>query len=240
MPFLNDIGQDDEVLQRPIWGVFALVKDNLERMLMTNIGWSLQLMPAIAALAFPQLPLVARVLLALYSAVMLTPATGILFVWMARVNQRETLRLEMLKEDFRTLALPSVLCLAPLFASLGLWYLLILLFGLAHVLLLDVLARFALIVLLMSAVYWGPLFAEYPDRSPLFLLRRSLLLVWRYPGTTLLTGLLALLIAGVGVLSIAGFFLIMPVVAALVLTRRSFILLAREDARLKRVKESRI
>src|SRR5579871_511321 len=119
MPFLDDIGPDDEALQRPIWGVFALVKDNLERVVAANVGWAIQLLPVIAALAFPQLPVAVRVLLLIYSAVVLTPATGILYVWMARVNQHEMLRLEMLKEDFRNLALPGLFCLAPLFGSLG-------------------------------------------------------------------------------------------------------------------------
>ncbi len=49
MPFFEDIGADDEVLHRPIWGAFALVKDNLERLIVANIGWSLQLLPAILA-----------------------------------------------------------------------------------------------------------------------------------------------------------------------------------------------
>ncbi len=231
MPFMDDIGADDEALRHPVWGVFALVKDNLERMVAANVGWSAQLLPAIAALAFPQLPTAARVLFMLYSAAMLTPASGVLFVWMARVNQHEALHLETLKEDFRRLALPSLLCLAPLFGLLGICYLVIVLLGLIHILLLDVLARFALLVLLVSALYWGPLFAAYPGRLPFFLLRQSLLLVWKYPAQTVGTGLLVLLALVIGIGSIAGFFLIAPVVAALLQTRRCFSLLARERAR---------
>src|SRR6266851_4940069 len=110
MPFFHDTGADDEALERPIWGVFALVKDNLERVMLANIGWALQLLPALAALAFPQLPLALRLVL------------------------------------------------------------------------LDTLARFLFIILLVCALHWGPLFAEYPGHSVFFLLRKSLLLVWRYPG----------------------------------------------------------
>lgn len=236
MPFLDDIGVDDEALQHPIWGAFGLLKDNLERVMMANVGWSLQVLPAIAALAFPQLPFVARLLLILYSTIALTPATGLLYTWMARVNQRETLRLEMLKEDFRNLALPSLLCLAPLFGLLGICYAAVVLLGLVHILLLDVLARFSLLVLLICALYWGPLFAEYPERSPLSILRQSLLLVWNYPGQTAVTGLLVVLIAVVGIISVAGFFLIAPVMVALLQTRRCFALLARERARQKKFK----
>lgn len=236
MPFLDDIGSDDEALQRPVWGVFALIRDNLERVMAANIGWSLQLFPAIAALAFPQLPAVVRVLLILYSALVFTPATGILFTWMARVNQHETLRLAMLKEDLRELALPSLLGLAPLFGLLGLCYLAIVLLGLAHILLLDVLARFTLLVLLVCALYWGPLFAEEPGRLPFSTLRQSLLLVWKYPGQTVATGLLAALVALIGFASLAGFFLIAPVIVALLQTRRCLALLARESARQKKFK----
>src|SRR5579875_3957515 len=152
MPFLDDIDPDDEALQRPIWGVFALVKDNLERVLVTNIGWAIQLLPAMAALAFPQLPLALRVILVAYSALMLTPATTLLFVSMAHVNQHELLRLEMLKEDARELLLPGLLCLTPLFGLLGIAYLAVVLLSFAHILLLDTLARFALLVLLASAI----------------------------------------------------------------------------------------
>ncbi len=237
MPFLDDIDPDDEALQRPIWGVFALVKDNLERVLVTNIGWAIQLLPAMAALAFPQLPLALRVILVAYSALMLTPATTLLFVSMAHVNQHELLRLEMLKEDARELLLPGLLCLTPLFGLLGIAYLAVVLLSFAHILLLDTLARFALLVLLASAIYWGPLFAEYPGRSSFFILRQSLLLLWRYPGASIGTGLLALLVMGAGVFSIAGFFLIAPVVAALLVTRRCFTLLVSERARQKRLQE---
>ena len=85
MPFLDDISADDEMLERPIWGAFALVKDNLERVMLANIGWALQLFPALGALAFPQLPLFLRLLLFFYSLTALAPATVLLYGWMARV-----------------------------------------------------------------------------------------------------------------------------------------------------------
>lgn len=234
MPFLNDIGADDEVLQRPIWGAFALVKDNLERVLLANVGWSTQLLPAIAALGFPELPAVIRVLLLLYSATALAPATAILYVWMARVSRGEMLRFEMLKEDVRALTLPSLTRMTPLFGLLGLSYIAILLLGFAHILLLDTLTRFAFLALLMCGQYWGPLFAEYPDRSPLFVLRNSFLLVWRYPGPTALTGLVVLLVAAFGFFTVMGLFVIVPALIALLQTRRCLELLIRQRARHKK------
>jgi hypothetical protein len=166
----------------------------------------------------------------------LVPATGLLFVWMGRICQQEPFRLEMFKEDIRALALPGFISLAPLFGSLGVCYLAILLLGLVHILLLDILVRFAFLLLWVCALYWGPLFAANPGRSPFFLLGQSLLLFWRYPGATVLTGLVALLAAALGVLSIGGFFLIVPVIIALLQTSRFYELMGRERTRRRRFK----
>jgi hypothetical protein len=236
MPFFHDTGADDEALERPIWGVFALVKDNLERVMLANIGWALQLLPALAALAFPQLPLALRLVLLFYSLTALAPATALLYIWMGRVCQGELLRLEMLKEDLREQLVPSLRRLAPLFGILGLSYVLIVLLSFAHLVLLDTLARFLFIILLVCALHWGPLFAEYPGHSVFFLLRKSLLLVWRYPGPTLLTGLVVLLVALLGLLTVVTFFVIAPAVLALLQTRRCLELLARERIRENRLK----
>src|SRR6185312_4614577 len=119
MPFLYDIDADDEALQRPILGVFAQVKDNLERLVLVNIGWSVQLFPALAALGFPQLPALVRACLFLYSLLALVPASALLFVWMARVAQGEMLRFELLKEDLRALAFVGMVRVAVLFGFLG-------------------------------------------------------------------------------------------------------------------------
>jgi hypothetical protein len=231
MPFFDDTGAEDEALARPIWGVFALLRENLERVMLANIGWALQLFPVFGALAFPQLPLALRIVMVFYSLTALAPATALLYVWMARVAQGEMLRLETFKDDLREFALPGLLRLAPLFGFLGLSYLLIILLSFAHILLLDTLARFLLMILLVCALYWGPLFAEFPGRSIFFLLRQSLLLVWRYPGQTLLTGLVVLLATVLGLITIVPFFVIVPVVVVLLQTRRCLELLAREKMR---------
>jgi len=236
MPFFHDTGADDEALGRPIWGVFALVKDNLERVMLANIAWSLQLFPAIGALAFPQLPLVLRVVLLLYTLTALAPATALLYVWMGRVCQGEMLRLEMLKGDLREQIMPSLQRLAPLFGILGFSYVSIVLLSFAHLLLLDTLARFLFLILLICALYWGPLFVEYPERSVFFLLRKSLLLVWKYPAPTLLSGLVVLLVAAFSTFTVVTFFVIGPVVIALLQTRRCLALLAREQARQGKLK----
>ena len=234
MPFLEDIGADDEVLQRPIWGTFALVKDNLERLIAANLGWSLQLIPAIVAFGFNSWPLMVRVLLVLYSVTALAPATAILFRFMARVCQYEALRLDMVKDDFRELAVPSFISLAPLFGVLGVFFWLTLLLSTIHILLIDVLIRFIFIVLLVCSMYWGPLFAEDPERAPWSILGQSLLLVWRYPAPTVQTGIVVLLALLLGTISVGGLFLIVPVLVALLGTRRCYELLVRERMRHQR------
>lgn len=231
MPFFHDISADDETLARPIWGAFALVKDNLERVMLVNIGWSLQLFPALGALAFPQLPIFLRLLLFFYTLTALAPATALLYVCMGRVSQGEMLRLEMFKEDVRELALPGLFRLVPLFGVLGFCYVAIVLLSFTHVLLLDTLVRFLFLVLLTCALYWGPLFALDPGRSSLFILRQSLYLVWKYPGPTLLTGLMVLLVTALGIFTVVPFFVIVPVVVALLQTRRCQELLARAKVR---------
>ena len=56
MPFVADIETRDEA-RGPIWGPFAVIRDNVERLVALNLGWSVQLLPGVLALAFPQLPL---------------------------------------------------------------------------------------------------------------------------------------------------------------------------------------
>jgi hypothetical protein len=231
MPFLQDIDADDEALQRPIWGAFALLKDNIERLLAANLFWSVNLFPGILALAFPAIPAVLRVIMVLYTLTALVPATGVLYIWMARVTRGEPLTLAMVQEDLQEFWLPILLHLMPLFALLGTTLLLIILASSVHFLILDTLLRFALLILVVCALYWGPLFAEFPDRSPLFLLQTSLRLFWRYPGATMLTGLVVLLVSAVGAATVVMYFVIVPTLVALLQTRRCLELLAREDAR---------
>ena len=56
------------------------------------------------------------------------------------------------------------------------------------------------------------------------------------PNRIILPALVAALVVAIGVFSIAGFFSIAPVAAALLLTRRCFALLAREQARQNKFK----
>ncbi|MBE3565958.1 MAG: hypothetical protein IMW90_09545 [Thermogemmatispora sp.] len=230
MPFFEEFEADvlpEETLRRPIWGAFALLRDQLERLVALNVGWAVQLVPALVALAWPALPLALRLPLVLYSALALMPATAVLFSGVARLNRQEPLDLATVREELGRLLLPSLRTLAPLPGLCGLLCLLIVVVGPLQLLPLDVLLRLLLLILGFSAVYWGPLFLAEPGQGAWSLLWQALRLAWRYPLPTAGSLLLALAVMLVGYLSIAGFFLIAPVLAALLLWRRALVLLAR-------------
>ena len=62
------------------------------------------------------------------------------------------------------------------------------------------------------------------------MVRGSILLVWRYPAETFVTALVAAVALVVGMVSIGGLVLIVPVVIALLHTQRYLDLVAREAA----------
>ncbi|WP_069805637.1 hypothetical protein [Thermogemmatispora onikobensis] len=230
MPFFEEFEADalsEETLRRPIWGAFALLRDQLERLVALNVAWAVQLVPALVALAWPALPLGLRLLLVAYSALALLPATAVLFSGVARLNRQEPLDLATVRDELGRLLLPSLRTLAPLPGLCGLLCLLIIVVAPLQFLLLDILLRLLLLILLFSAAYWGPLFLAEPGQGAWSLLWQALRLAWRYPLLTAGSLLLALVVMLVGYLSIAGFFLIAPVLAALLLWRRALVLLAR-------------
>ena len=87
--------------------------------------------------------------------------------------------------------------------------------GLQGWLLPGTLAQLLLLLLAVISLYWGGLFVEREELNPLDMLRESANLFCRKPGLTLLIALVSLLVAIIGFASIAGFFLIMPVLLAL-------------------------
>ncbi len=231
MAFLDDTDIDEQSLHHPIWGAFLQVKDNLERLVALNLLWALQLVPAMVAFAFPSLPIVLRFLLFLYSATVIAVATGALFALVARICQDEAPRPETVRQAIREYALPGLRRLAPLYGLVGLNLLLILLATPAGLMMADVALRLLLLLLLVCSSYWGPLFAAHPERSLLVLLRQSVILVWRYPGPTLLTCLVSLAALTLGAISIGGLFLIVPVLVVILQTRRYQTVALCEQAR---------
>jgi len=228
MPFVADIEARDES-RGPIWRSFAVVRDNVELLLVLNLGWSLQLLPGVLALAFPQLPLWLRFTMGLYSATILIPATGVLYALTFAAARGEQLSMELAILSWRELALPSLRTLTPLYGVFGVLIWLAIIVGSAMPIV-TTLATLACLLWYLCATYWGPMLAAHPDTDVASVVRDSLRLVWRYPAETFVTALAAALALVVGMVSIGGLVLIVPVVIALLHTQRYLDLVAREAA----------
>jgi hypothetical protein len=228
MPFVADIETRDES-RGPIWGPFAVVRDNVELLLVLNLGWSLQLLPGVLALAFPQLPLWLRLTMGIYSATALIPATGVLYALTLAATRGEPLSMELAIQSWRDLALPSFRTLAPLYGVFGVLIWLAIVVGPAMPVM-TTLATLACLLWYLCATFWGPMLAVHPDAAVASVVRDSLLLVWRYPAETFVTALVAAVALVVGMVSIGGLMLIVPVVIALLHTQRYLDLVAREAA----------
>ncbi len=218
MPFFDNSGVQTEKYEGPFLRAFALLFEQIERMVALNIAWALQILPLAVFFAFPRLPLGLRILFLLYTGCTLIPVTGMMFGLVAQAQMGELLRLDQALELLRTLTPRSLLVLAPLY-SLFAWVAgLSLLAQSLHLLVLDVLARLALLFMAVFAVYWGPLFAAAPQRSAWGVLRESFRLTWHHPGKSLLAFFLVALAWLLGFFSIGGVVLVAPVLAALLQT----------------------
>src|SRR3954462_12740490 len=161
MPFIVDIETRDAP-RGPIWGPFAVIRDNVELLLILNLGWSLQLMPGVLALAFPPLPLWLRLAMGIYSATALIPATGVLYAMTLAVVRGEHVSLDLAMVSLRDLALPSFRTLAPLYGVFGVLIWLAIIVGPAMPLL-TTLTTLACLLWYLCATYWGPILVVHPD-----------------------------------------------------------------------------
>jgi uncharacterized membrane protein len=78
----------------------------------------------------------------------------------------------------------------------------------------EVVARVAVLLLLVLAMFWGPLHALDPRASALALLQESVRLVWRYPGTALKSWLMVVFLVVFGAITVAGLVLAAAIVVA--------------------------
>jgi hypothetical protein len=218
MAFFGDIGAREEE-RGPIWGPFAVVRENVERLVVVNVAWAVQLIPGILALAFPGLPGWVRVVMGVYSATAAIPATGVLFALALAATRGEHLSLELAGEKLRELAVPSFRTLAPLYGVFGALIWGAVLVGPA-VPVVTTVATLGCLLWYLCATYWGPLFVGRPGGSAWSLAAESVRLVWRFPAETLATALAATVALVVGFVSVGGLVLIVPVVIALLQTRR--------------------
>lgn len=228
MPFVADIEARNDA-PGPIWGPFAVIRDNIESLVVLNLGWSLQLLPGVLALAFPQLPPWLRFIMGLYSATAVIPATGVLYALTLAATRGEQVSRELAIISCRQLALPSFRTLAPLYGVFGLLIWLAIIAG-PTMPVVTTLATLACLLWYLCATYWGPMLAVDPGTDAVSVARGSLRHVWRYPAETFLTGLVAAVALVVGMVSIGGLMLIVPVLIALLHTQRYLDLMARDGA----------
>lgn len=218
MAFFSDIGARDEA-RGPIWGPFAIVRDNVERLVAINLGWSLQLLPGVFALAFSQIPLWIRIAMGLYSATAAIPCTGALFALASDASRGEHLSLELAVERLRQFAAPSVRLLTPLYGVFGALIWAAILLGPSTPAITTLVTFFVLLWFLCST-YLGPMMVIDPQSSVFGIAKRSARMVWKYPAETLSTALVNAGALLVGFISIGGLILIVPVLIALLQTQR--------------------
>jgi hypothetical protein len=229
MPFVADIGSRDEP-RGAIWQPFSIIRDNVEQFVALNLVWSIQLIPGVLALAFPQWPLWLRVGLGLYSATAVIPATGLLYALAVAASRGEPLSRDLALDALRELLMPSFRVLTPLYGVFGMLIWLALLVGPAAPFV-STLATLAGLLWYLCATYWCPLLVSYPRTSVTYIAGRSIELAWRYPAETLVTAVVAAVALLVGLISIGGLILIVPVVIALLHTQRYLDLTRREGRR---------
>lgn len=185
-----------------------------------NLFWSLQLLPGVLGLAFPDWPLLLRTLLLGYSLLAVMPATVVVYALVRRVCQGDEATVEAARDAFRAYTLASMRALAPLLVGMGFGVWAVAAFaGKPEFLVLDALLRAALLTGSVLFVYWGPLLVARPHSTTRTLLKQSCRLLVKHPALTLKSWIVMLLAATVGAVSVGGVFLIVFVLIALLQTQ---------------------
>lgn len=213
MPFLDDSGIDESVDRGPFWSAFALFGGQLERMILVNIAWALQFAPAIFAMMLINAPTPLRLILVLYTAIVIPPATATLYGLMHAATQYESLDVGLAREIFGELWLASYKSFAPLLGLLGFVLWSISLTG--HIFIVSVLLQVLLLLLVVSANYWGGIFVSSPALSAYGIFLKAVQIVWQYPTRSLLLTLMVLLAVVLGAISVGGLALAVPVIITL-------------------------
>jgi hypothetical protein len=229
MPFFDDSGYDETIDRGPFWSAFAIFGSQLEKMIAVNIAWALQFAPAIFAMIFIDAPDVIRILLILYTIIAVPPATAVLYGLMREATNHESIDVGLARELFGVLFKPSYKSFAPLLGFFGFVLWSINVANAANWFLMSVLLQVFLLLLILSANYWGCILAGSPKLSAYAILLRSARIVWRYPLRSLLLSLMVGLAVVLGAISIGGLALAVPVIITLLqaqmyktITRESF------------------
>jgi uncharacterized membrane protein len=218
MPFFDDTGIREEIDRGPFWSAFATFGGQLERMIAVNIAWALQLAPAVLAMLLINAPDAIRLLLILYTAAAIPPATTVLYAMMGRATEGESVDFGLIREMLGQLLIPSYRTFAPLLGFLGFVLWCINMANEANLFFVSVLLQLVFLLLLTSANYWGATLIDHPEWSAPAVISRSLKLVSRYPGRSLLVSGAVFLAAVLGAISIGGLVLAVPVIITLLQT----------------------
>ena len=214
MPFLEDTGVRSEEYRGPLLSAFSVLLDQIERMVVLNLIWTAQFVPVLIAYIF-SLPLAFRLSLLACNGFLYFPLTGMLYTAIGKACDGELLRVDTVIDALRESARRSAFVLTPLMVIFPGLVLAAIWAASMKLFLLDVLVRLAILLLGASSLYWGPLFAAFPKASAVSILRHSVVLMWKYPLLTLLTGCAVVLSLIIGTFSVGGLFLIVPVLIAL-------------------------
>jgi hypothetical protein len=218
MPFFEDTGVRTEEQRGPLLSAFSVLLDQIERMIVLNLVWAAQFVPVLLAYIL-SLPWAVRLILLACNGFLYFPLTGMLYTAIGRACDGELLRVDTVIEALRESTRRSALVLAPLLVIFPGLVLVAIWAASVKILLLDVLVRLAILLLGVCSLYWGPLFAALTGASAVVILRRSVVLVWKFPLLTFLTGCAVVLSMIIGTFSVGGLFLIVPVLIALLETQ---------------------
>lgn len=224
MSFFDNSGVDMDEPRAPLWAAFATLRDQLERLVLLNLLWAAQLLPAVGAVMFPEWPGWVRLLCVIYSGAALAVATALLYALIYESAQGEPLTIDLVKERWWTHIQPGTRTLASLYGVIGLLLLALIGFDelqvsgtMTDVTFIGAVAvRLLLLLTFTGSLYWGPLWAVNPTGSLVSILRHSVALVQLWPGVTLRLLLLICAVLLIGTVSIGGIFLVVPVVVALI------------------------
>jgi hypothetical protein len=218
MPFFDNSGIDWEEPRGPVASAFATLRDQLERWIVLNLLWAGQSLPLILAWIFPGWPISLRLGLVVAGALALAIGTGVLYRVAGAAVRGEPLDFGLVWGEVNTHWLHTLTGLLPLYSWFGLLWL-----GSQWAMAQafywpEVLLRLLLGLSLFCGLYWGPLWAEQPASPVRTLALGALRLAWRNPGPTLRVLIVIAVTALIGVVSIGGLFLAVPILIVLLQT----------------------
>jgi hypothetical protein len=220
MPFLDDSGAKPEQERSPLVLPMSAFSAQIERLVIVNILWAAQLLPSLLVLSQADFPAVLKIAGVTYTLLALPPATGWLYGMGAAALRHAFINPDLARDAFRELWLPSYRVLSPLYGVVGVLLVLITAIDPANpaLVLPDTLLRLLFLLWLTILHYFGPAFVARPNASAWDILRESILLVWRYPLPSLMMICAVVIAAFLGIVSIGGIFLAVPVLIVLLQT----------------------